>query len=289
MKTINKWLFSLIGLYICSTILFSADQSLFRIVEYFIPNWIYAPIIYRLYFVLLITSSLLILFRKSKKIVILHIALLILPIIDTFLFIFGYKDYNLLFSHTQNIYEITTLSILTIISSAFIIRQLKHIKVKKSKKYIFPLVVIIAIATSFIKPVYIDDWIAPEVVSKEKNEMISELNDEFNINQNENAVYAFFTTTCPFCKMAALKLGINERNGKLPKTYIFFPSKKEDAEAFLKSNRLKNIQYFLVEDKTFLKYAGNSFPSIYFSSNEKTYHWTGSKFNYRALNLISEK
>ena len=146
---------------------------------------------------------------------------------------------------------------------------------------------VIAFGVSFIEPIYIDDY---GMYSDKEIFDLALIDQHFNkTNQKTPLVVCFFTTSCPYCADAAQKFMTNKNAGKQPKTYIFFPSIKEDAERFLNQNNA-DFDYALISDSTFLKNAGHRFPSVYLvEKGEVSYHWVGSDINYSVLDLMRKK
>ncbi len=263
-----------------------SDDAVYRMVEYYIPNWMLAAIILRITAALLFALALLVATNRiniSSKFL---SAILLFPIADSSLFFFGKKSLQPLFLITGTMGESIIISLLLIFSMGFI---LKMKVATQTKKWIMPALLMTGIALSFIKPVYIDDWRSPNTDSELKKPVLFEflVNVEVDFQEDEPILIAFFTTNCDYCAFAAQKMGISERNDKLPQTLVVFPGTKEDAMNFMADNKLENVQFVLVDHDTFFKYAGHTFPSLYFVTEKTIHHYTGANFGFRTLEYIA--
>lgn len=160
------------------------------------------------------------------------------------------------------------------------------------KKVIINLVfVAISSTITFIfYPIFIDDYIHPEVSIKSPKldwSVVSEKNHEFAISDEEPIFYAFFSTSCYFCNKAAKMLGISNRKSvPAQKIVMIFPGNKEDTEDFIKRNRC-DFPYIRISKDEFIKLAGNSYPSFFMVENQKELsHWTGRTLNYPEIDKL---
>ena len=214
-----------------------------------------------------------------------HLALLFLGI-DATLSVLGVNDFASLVTLSYEFYETLLLSILILLSFVLLLFKQKSLEIKV-KPWLRIILLVVGLSASFFRPLYIDNWYSTEGFKTENFELMERFKIEKELQLTaDKQLFAFFTTTCPHCNEAALKMGIQRDNGNLPETVIVFPSKKEDAERFLKRNGLEGQEYLLVSDRVFLEFAGNRFPSIYYKNENNYYHWVGGSFNYLALDLL---
>jgi len=263
----------------------SSEESVFRIVEYYVPHWVVSAILIRVVAGLLFFLSLLILtnsFHSSWRWMLVG---LVFPLVDNvFLFaggelfasIFLFSDYRL--EAVAQIFALITASIILV----------RHKNFERRKPITYIVLLLAGLGLTFIKPVYIDDWNSPYTSSPLNQPELNTFLGQYSIDVSpaESVLIVFVTTSCSYCVLTATKLGISQRNEKLPKTVMVFPGTKDAAESFLAESALNEVSFILTDHETFLKYAGNTFPSLYFATSDKTHHWTGSNFGYRALSLI---
>ena len=115
-----------------------------------------------------------------------------------------------------------------------------------------------------------------------------EATEKVLIEENDEVVVAFFTSTCPYCQATARNFYVNKTANKQPKTIILFPSIKEDAERFLNNNQVK-FDYALISDKEFVENVGYSVPSVFLIKNGKVENnWVGSEINYSVLDYLRD-
>jgi thiol-disulfide isomerase/thioredoxin len=144
---------------------------------------------------------------------------------------------------------------------------------------------------SFITPIYNTDY-------SDLSSTNTSLNlEEFNLHTNTSIqtdgkpkVVAFFTTSCPHCKVASQKIGSMAIANKSPVVYAIFPGSKKDTEVFIKQNNGKFFKSILLTDQNyFIKASEGAFPSVFLiDGNGKTIkHWVG-ELSYPALDFISK-
>lgn len=164
-------------------------------------------------------------------------------------------------------------------------------KTKKIKFiYVFLISLLPGFGISFIEPIYDVDYglISDELKIENLEELEAATEGTFKF-ENKRVVLAFFTTSCPHCKMSSHKIGINKRAGMEVDVHTFFPSTQEEADNFLKEYNGETFTAHLLDGETeFTKFAGFTFPSIYVidpeGNTEK--HWTGDMINYTALDYL---
>lgn len=163
----------------------------------------------------------------------------------------------------------------------------------KLKRINFFLVFLIAIipgfGISFISPIYNTDYgMYSDDFVLTNPEDLNQVTGKEVYKTGEHTLVAFFTTTCPHCMAASIKLGANIQGGQQVKVQAFFPGTKEDTESFLNRFNGKDFNYYLVDDSAFMVWSGGSFPSIFLINPDGStaYHWTGDEMNYSALDYL---
>ena len=165
------------------------------------------------------------------------------------------------------------------------------------KKIKFIWVFLIAIGPgfgiSFIEPIYQNDY--GTYNSDFKPENIVQLEEYMPIdlsNSKEKKLIAFFTTSCPHCKVASRRIGYNFEGGQNIKMNAIFPGTMEDADSFIADNNGSEFNYYAIDnDSLFLALSGGSFPSLFLLSNENEVisHWTGDGINYSCLDYLANE
>ncbi|OSZ78291.1 hypothetical protein CAP35_08520 [Chitinophagaceae bacterium IBVUCB1] len=93
-------------------------------------------------------------------------------------------------------------------------------------------------------------------------------------------VIAFFSLSCPHCRMAAYKMHIMlQKNPKLP-LYMIIAGKDEYLADFWKNTKAQNIPYTRLKADDFTAIAGFSWPVIYYIKDG----WVEAETNYVLLN-----
>lgn len=266
------------------------ELTVFRVVEYYLPNWIAATIIVRLLvIVLLVLAGLTLTGRISRFGKYIIPVLLLIPIVDSVMMLAGHtRFYSLfLFSNTK-VELIMQLALSFALFALFLIKGITPLKAF-GNRWVAIVLVLAAIGAAFIRPVYVDDWYHPEKNQSglSASELGALLNEQGIKPENNRFMVAFFESSCGYCAWAATKMGVNQRNGKLPELIIAFPGDMTDAEQFIEEHKLEAYTHFVLERDYFLELAGNSYPSIYLVSDDKAVHWTGSGFGYRVLEYVA--
>lgn len=92
-------------------------------------------------------------------------------------------------------------------------------------------------------------------------------------------IIAFFTLTCPHCRVAAHKLYVmKQRNPTLP-IYMVLAGPDEYKQAFFEDTKATNIPYSRLRGQAFVDLAGLEYPAIYWVENG----WVTAKANYITL------
>lgn len=261
------------------------EHAEIRIISLYIENWFYGQIIYRILIFSIIYLALLILLGAKNFVI--KASLLIVSffvISDTFIFFFTKNDYPALFIHPQH----HVLSL--VIIATLIITQIIYLKNKASKKlntWVYGVLIIPTIAISFIRVVYLDDWLS--TASNTKTISIEQANNIIADSHNyENILMPFFSTSCGFCKIAAIKIGVSNKNGTLPPTCVVLPSNKEKAKKFILETKLTDVKYVTIPTDTFTKYAGFEMPCVFYIDNTGSTQWIGEEFNNLILSNLAK-
>jgi hypothetical protein len=94
-------------------------------------------------------------------------------------------------------------------------------------------------------------------------------------------VIAFFSLTCPHCRMAAYKMHImKERNPSLPLFMVLGGKDTTYLQEFWDKTNAKNIPYTRLPKEEFTNMVGFSWPVIYFVNNS----WVEGQTNYVEMN-----
>lgn len=106
---------------------------------------------------------------------------------------------------------------------------------------------------------------------------------------DSNKLMAFFTTSCPYCELAAKKLTLLSKNEQeFPEVKIYFAGSEEGVANFFKDTKTR-FDYQLIETKTFLQITKGSFPKMIFYSKDKSpIYLSGRSFNYAVVDVIEE-
>ena len=207
---------------------------------------------------------------------------------------------EILFFTVRNIglgWVLTTILVrlLVIILVAISIRQFFNLsqRLKKVKSWaIFMIALVPGFGISFIAPIYNTDYgMMTDGLEMADRKALSEALQAEVAPDKGYALYAFFTTNCPFCMAASQKLGANIDGGQTVPVYAIFPGTEEATNKFIAENdgaKFNTLRLQTENDSLFLAYAGNSFPSIFLvnSKGETEYHWTGEEMNYSALDYL---
>ncbi len=148
--------------------------------------------------------------------------------------------------------------------------------------------VVLGIGCSFIRPIYVDDY----VMNYSKNsslypEILSYYTGDTTLNDGY-VVATFFTTSCTYCKTSATQLNITKQKNDKLKMIVCFPSTKNDVQQFFDQTN-SSFEYVLMEQNTFILQAGRAFPSVFLLKNGVVEnHWVGSEINYAMLDYLTE-
>lgn len=257
-----------------------------RIVNDYISDWMWAALVYRGVISLMMFLAFIFLFGAGNfliKSLLLIVTFLIIA--DTVNFFTTNSRYPAVFFNA----EFSTLFWSTLILfSLSLIAVLKNTEKVKLKKWMYFSLLIPVFALNFIRVVYRDDWMF--VTSDErtitKKEVASLMNYETADSLSEDLLVAFFSTSCSYCRAAALKIGISQNKNLLPKTVFIFAGKKMEIEEFIVNTDTKNLLALNIEHQQFEKLAGFSMPSIFYLTESSCQQFVGAQFNNIVLHKI---
>jgi len=137
-----------------------------------------------------------------------------------------------------------------------------------------------------INPLFPEEFQDISIKSLTKNQQDGMMNIEAN---ESNKLMAFFTTSCPYCELAAKKLSLLSRNEpEFPEIKIYFAGTEEGVANFFNDTKT-DFNYQIIEIETFLKITEGSFPKmILYSTKNSPIYLSGRSFNYAAVNVIME-
>lgn len=275
--SIKRLIVTILRFFVGSVFIFSAISKLFPI-ELFeltfvyqgIASWQVAPYLSKLLIGFELFIGIALIFNQLIKKLIIPITFLLLITFTIYLFyvLFKYGNttdcgcFGSLFHLTakQSIIK----NIILIIAIIIIYRYSEITKWKY--KWLLPSVFVVCISIFFILfPV--EKYIVHPIEYKSK--MPAWFADITNFEKDKNAdfkqgrkIVAFFSLTCEHCKELAFKLGILQKNNKLPPTYFVFYGNKKNVPAFFAQTK-SNFPYKVLNDEDFYSYAGPTVPKIF--------------------------
>lgn len=175
--------------------------------------------------------------------------------------------------------------VLIVIFSVFIILFLNKHFVQKKMKVFFSIFFIFFIFTiSFWKnPLYPQDF-------ENNSTTISLSSDELKIYDNisQTRTTCFFLATCPFCEIASDYLNYLYISGQIKDIEIIYYAYPTTADSIVKSRGIK-IPYKTIEDDSFFKFSGSSFPVIINRNNNSLEKWVGNDVNFACYDYLVSK
>ncbi|MCS6824385.1 MAG: DoxX family membrane protein [Cytophagaceae bacterium] len=99
-------------------------------------------------------------------------------------------------------------------------------------------------------------------------------------------ILAFFLTTCPHCKLTALKLSVLKRKYALPPVYAVIAGKEKKLAEFLSESKW-DLPYYYYTNKDLLKLSGPDFPAIfYIKDGIVTAKWNNLMMNEQDIQAV---
>jgi thiol-disulfide isomerase/thioredoxin len=150
--------------------------------------------------------------------------------------------------------------------------------------------IVLGFGLSFLSPIYESDYVDASTtdLSIDHAGLTALTNGRYQIKAQPYIV-AFFTSSCPHCKLASKNLGYMSQLGKLPPVVAIFPGNEADTKRFLEENNGQLFEYYRLSDEGyFLKNSGAAFPSVFLinEKGETVKHWFGDLLNYTALDYL---
>ncbi len=275
-------------LLICFGIFASLGEDVkdFIFIEKFIPHWIAGSIILRFVPVAFFYSAFLILLHHqsilTRTLLIICIALLTF---DLFVALFSKSPFGFLFFPNL---DFKIAAFIWGVSAFMAITLLKS-KQRFAKKLWIYLAIIPALGLSFIRPIYAPDWtIAYSTDLSISYAVADSLAKEANIilENDEPIVLAFFTASCPFCKICSSRFGVAHRKELLPQTLFLFPNTKEEITIFLSKTENYNAKFLSILNQDFFDFGGFTYPSVFLVEKDKSTHWIGGQVNNFAMHKM---
>lgn len=261
-----------------------------RIVKYFISDWFTAQVSYRILIFSIIFCGLSIAIGASGKVIkTITVICSGFVLLDSLLFLGGMNQFGALFIHAP--YQ--TLSLVTIgllVGSLFLF--VKYNKENRNiKPWVYALLIVPTIGISFIRIVYIEDWTVK--AENEKSITLDQANEILQANglpvSKENLLLPFFSSSCPYCRVTAVKLSLSKENGKLPNTVIIFPDNKEYAIQFLKETHLTGTPFINLKKEQFIELAGVRWPTVFHITPQGSSQYIGGSFNNFVLSEVENE
>lgn len=150
-------------------------------------------------------------------------------------------------------------------------------------KYLWPVWIILVF---ILNPVFPEDFKEGSAPSQDGANRWNMLQQRFPyLKQNSTPhLYAFFSVTCGFCKVASRKLqeGLHKNKNHVPVTIIFWGNDTL-VQRFANQTHTE-LNHVRVEDESYPKIAGARYPAyLYIDQTNQAWFYTGSNFNYYAF------
>ena len=151
------------------------------------------------------------------------------------------------------------------------------------------LLLVPTIGLSFIRVIYADDWqvVTDDEKSISHTEAVTFLKKNQINFEGDHLLLPFFSTSCPLCRLTAMKMSISYRRGLLPKTILVFPEDEEKAIEFMRQTNFSGVPYITVDQHIFQELGGNIIPSIFIVSKASSEHYIGEQFNNIVLSNLA--
>ncbi len=289
MNTLFSWISGMCLLIISIFLFINFTQFELKTYESGVSSYFYSGIVSRISISLLIVCSIfLFLHKASKLITILSITSLALAGFIIFIepsnpFISLY--YGLLISSKIKLATLFILSFFGLILTYFYPhrKKLKRLPIVISKYLLTIGLVTVLFA---FNPLFPEEFQDISIKSLTKNQQTALKEIEAT---ESNKLIAFFTTSCPYCELAAKKLTLLSKNEPLfPEIIIYFAGSEEGVASFFQDTET-NFDYEIIKTKTFLQITEGSFPKMVLFSKEKNpIYLSGRSFNYDVVNLVEE-
>lgn len=277
LKISFRLLSGVIFLFAAALMLLGGDEIQFRLLEYYGVSYTAADIVLRVVAALFVFSGVteLIGMNKYRSLTVRVIAG-VTAFFDVLSKLTWAPQHELVVFHQLPLVVAVLLVLLLWLGTGIAIKERQE---RGFKKYVFPLILVVSVGITFIRPIYIDDWKAPRLIEVEP---VSRALDSLYVEHygsdrnNEAFLTAFFTTNCPYCKSVAKKMGIAARRGELDNGVMIFKTDPEKVETFMQENNCNEVDYLIVDSEVFLFLTRGRFPALFYQNHEGTFLTRGS-------------
>ncbi len=279
---INRWVLAFLWAFLAYNSLFPIEVMELEFYGILPLNWYIIPFVSRVFVGILFCMSLFLLINQQKRAVrVLNLFFVFIFALDLWLFQTGVQY--------AGIFKIPVLDgliylVLLIACSIFYFwdalpNQQWSNYLKKAQYF-----TIMCIVLPFIlNPIYPEDFTEKGIQNSDVDKKWAILQKHFPLMHqgNKPVLYAFFSTSCGYCKVASRKLQKGfDKNPNHAEVKIIYWGDQENVNYFQQQTQ-NNIPFEKVEDQSYPEMAGNQYPSyIWIDENQKPYFYTGSSFNY---------
>jgi uncharacterized membrane protein YphA (DoxX/SURF4 family)/thiol-disulfide isomerase/thioredoxin len=157
----------------------------------------------------------------------------------------------------------------------------------KLSKWLFGSLFITAFALPHILN-YVDFNYSEAYLTKKEDQFKLELDSLYHNAQKHSPpkslstgkhVIAFMSMTCPHCRIAAKKLRLIKEQNPTISIYLVLNGEDKNIEPFFEDTKATNIEYCILNGKSFVYLAGLEMPAIFMVNNSMVEHW----INYMQL------
>lgn len=287
MNALFSWITGSCLLLVCVFLFINFSEFELKTYESGISSYFFSGIISRLLLCILIVSAVFIFLHRANKAIPI-IAIVSLSIIG-FVVFFGSNNSiisltpSFIFSSKLKLASVFILSYFGLILTYFYPhrKKLKSLSLVLSK-YILS-IGLITVLFAF-NPLFPEEFQDISIKSLTNNQQKALLKIEAT---ESDKLMAFFTTSCPYCELAAKKLSLLAKNeSHFPEIFIYFAGSEEGVASFFQDTKTK-FDYQLIETNTFLKITEGSFPKmIVYSKDKSPVYLSGKSFNYKVVDII---
>ncbi len=172
--------------------------------------------------------------------------------------------------------------IITLIITYFLSKKL----IPQKSKIIFSLLFIFFnTSISFWNNPFFPEDFENRKITLELNQIeIEELNQI-----STNKITCFFLSTCHFCEIASDYLNKMYISGQIKDIKIVYFAHQTTADSIVKSRGIE-IPYEIIDNDSFFKFSGNSFPVVLYKEQENQLKkWVGNDVNFACFDYLTSK
>ncbi len=294
----KKVLFVLIQIVFMGLLTFLGYKTLFPIetmeaglYKHSFSSWYVSPILARITIGLLVIAGILnFIHIKNKLWNVIVFALVCLVCVDAF-FLERISFSQAIFKYPFEKTMFTTATLISYLLSNYF--KPKSWGVNSKTKYLIYFAGLLIIIPFILNPVYPSNFNGLFALERDTQQALNkfEIEKPAFFNKAENELVCFYSVTCFYCKVAAVKLHQTKLADKnFPNTKVIFWGDSARAERFLDITNT-SFNYELTKDgKIFKELAGPSFPHFkWVEKGEIKADWTGGDFNYGVLEKLKNK